>query len=133
MSENAARKWLRQALHDLEMAEKNIPIGGYDIAAFLSHQAVEKLLKAIYLIRGERVPKSHYIDEMAKVLGLDEELRRVIGTLTVDYTVARYPDATDRAPFEEYDEERAIGKVAVANQVFQALSATYVSLLESPK
>jgi len=35
-----ARKWIKQALHDLEMAHKNISIEGYDIAAFLSHQAV---------------------------------------------------------------------------------------------
>jgi DHA2 family multidrug resistance protein len=30
-----------QALHDLDMAEKNLSISGYDVAAFLSHQAVE--------------------------------------------------------------------------------------------
>ncbi len=41
-----ARRWYRQAVHDLEMAEKNLRFGGYDVAAFLAHQAVEKLLKA---------------------------------------------------------------------------------------
>jgi HEPN domain-containing protein len=35
----AALKWYRQAKHDLKMAEGNIDIGGFDIAAFLSHQA----------------------------------------------------------------------------------------------
>lgn len=45
-----AKKWLKQALHDIEMADKNIAIGGYDIAAFLAHQSVEKLLKSIFLI-----------------------------------------------------------------------------------
>lgn len=44
-----AAKWLRQSLHDLEMANKNIGIKGYDVTAFLCHQAVEKLLKTIYL------------------------------------------------------------------------------------
>ncbi len=48
-----ARIWLLQALHDLDMAEKNLTISGYDVAAFLSHQAVEKLLKALLAARGE--------------------------------------------------------------------------------
>jgi len=47
-----ARKWYRQAVHELEMAEKNIEIGGYDISAFLSHQSVEKLLKAGFILEG---------------------------------------------------------------------------------
>ena len=47
-----ARKWIKQALHDLEMADKNISIEGYDIAAFLSHQAVEKLFKGLNSTKG---------------------------------------------------------------------------------
>jgi len=47
MNREIAKKWFKQAQHDLEMAEKNMGIEGYDIASFLAHQAVEKLLKAI--------------------------------------------------------------------------------------
>ncbi len=47
MKERIAFNWFKQACHDLEMAEKNISIRGYDISAFLAHQAVEKLLKAV--------------------------------------------------------------------------------------
>ena len=61
-----ARKWYKQAVHDLEMAQRNIEIGGYDVAAFLSHQAVEKLLKAAFIIEGREVPRTHFIDEFAK-------------------------------------------------------------------
>ena len=50
-----AKKWYKQALHDLVIAEKNITIEGYDVAAFLSHQAVEKLLKAFYLFFKEKM------------------------------------------------------------------------------
>jgi HEPN domain-containing protein len=35
MNKTTATKWLKQAFHDLEMAKKNIPIGGYDVAASL--------------------------------------------------------------------------------------------------
>lgn len=46
-----AKKWFKQAVHDLEIARKNISIEGYDIAAFLAHQSIEKLLKAIIIIK----------------------------------------------------------------------------------
>jgi HEPN domain-containing protein len=65
-----AKKWMDQALHDLDMAERNLSIEGYDVAAFLSHQAVEKLLKGIIAGKGERVPKTHYIDELGRSLDL---------------------------------------------------------------
>jgi len=86
MTRKIALKWLKQALHDLDMAERNIAIGGYDVSAYLAHQSVEKLLKAIFAIQGEKVPKTHYIDDLARELGLDEELVETISELTVDYT-----------------------------------------------
>ena len=65
MNSTTAKKWIKQALHDLEMAEKNISIEGFDVAAFLSHQAIEKLLKALLILKGEKIPRIHYIDELA--------------------------------------------------------------------
>lgn len=65
-----AIKWLKQAMHDLEMAKKNIEIRGYDVASFLAHQSVEKLLKTIFVIEGKEIPKIHYVDELAKRLSL---------------------------------------------------------------
>lgn len=130
MEKKTALKWLKQALHDLEMAEKNISIGGYDVAAFLAHQAVEKLLKTIFIIRGKKVPKSHYIDELAKGLDLEDELVDSIAELTVDYTFSRYPDVAESVPYEEYDEQAAKEKVKTAKEVFEALREQYKALLE---
>jgi HEPN domain-containing protein len=46
MNREIAFKWLKQALHDLEMAERNIGIGSYDIF---------KILKETYkALEGER-------------------------------------------------------------------------------
>ena len=64
MNKEIALKWLKQAKHDLEIAEKNISIGGYDIAAFLSHQSIEKLLKSIFALEGKKIPKIHYIEDL---------------------------------------------------------------------
>jgi HEPN domain-containing protein len=61
----------------IEIAERNISIGGYDVAAFLAHQSVMK------------VPKTHYIDELTKELNLEKELTDAISDLTVDYIFSR--------------------------------------------
>ena len=98
MTEKIALKWLKQALHDLEMAEKNIAIGGYDIAAFLAHQSIEKLLKAIFAIKGRKIPKTHYIDDLARELKIEKDLIDDISALTVDYTFSRYPDVAEGVP-----------------------------------
>ncbi len=130
MTRKIALKWLKQALHDLEMAEKNIGIGGYDVAAFLAHQSVEKLLKAVFALRGRIIPKSHYIDELARELKLKNKIVDSISELTVDYTFSRYPDVSERVPYEEYNPKIAEEKVKIAKEVFKALKKQYRSLLE---
>ena len=61
-----ARKWILQSLHDKKMAEMNYQHEGYDVAAFLSHQAVEKLFKGLFVIEGKKIPRTHHIDQLAK-------------------------------------------------------------------
>lgn len=84
MNKDIVNKWYKQALHDLEMAEKNISINGYDISAFLAHQAVEKLFKALFALRDETIPRIHYIDELARRLLLSDEIIKNVMDLTPD-------------------------------------------------
>jgi len=116
-----ALKWYKQAVHDIDLAEKNIQIKGYDVSAFLSQQAVEKLLKAIILLNGKSNPKTHYIDELAKILKLPEDIVLDVMDLTGDYMFSRYPDIGDKVPYEEYDEEIALEKVEKAKNIFLKL------------
>lgn len=125
LNKEIAEKWMKQAYHDLLMAERNIQIEGYDIASFLSHQAVEKLLKAIFALSGEKIPKTHYIDELGRKLHLPEEIQADISDLTVDYTFARYPDIAEHVPYEEYDEATAKEKVTKAKTIFKYLEKNY--------
>lgn len=78
MGRETAEKWYRQAVHELEMAEKNVEIGGYDVAAFLAHQTVEKLLKAGFAWEGREIPRTHYLDELARELQLPSELYNAV-------------------------------------------------------
>lgn len=112
-----AERWYRQAVHDLEMARRNLTIEGYDVAAFLAHQTVEKLLKAGYAMEGKPSPRTHNLSEMADQLGLPEELYDEILDLASDYAVARYPDVAGGVPYELYSDEIAAAKVEIAAKV----------------
>jgi HEPN domain-containing protein len=113
-----AERLLLQARRDLENAGKNIGIGAYEVAAFLSHQGVEKFLKAAWIVRRQtRPPVSHYLKELGAGLGVPDALQAKLAYLNPDYTVARYPDAANGVPYELYDEETARAKVAAAREV----------------
>ena len=121
MSKEIAKKWFRQAKHDLEMAEKNIEIGGYDIASFLAHQSVEKLLKSIFALKGQEIPKIHYLDELAYKLNLTDEIINYIFELVSDYMFSRYPDVSNDEPYKLYDKQTALAKVDFAKKIFSSL------------
>ncbi len=121
MNKEIAQKWFKQACHDLEMAEKNINIGGYDVASFLAHQSVEKLLKSIFALKGLKITRSHYIDELGSKLNLSKGIMNDIIDLASDYMVSRYPDVSDEVPFELYDKETATAKTKSAKRIFEAL------------
>jgi HEPN domain-containing protein len=125
MNKKIALKWYKQALHDLQMAEKNISIKGYDIAAFLAHQSVEKLMKSTFAYEGKKIPKTHYIDELAKEINLGEDIIDEVLDLTVDYTFSRYPDVSQQIPYEQYNEEIAKDKVERAKKIFQEIKKKY--------
>ncbi|MFW9990029.1 MAG: HEPN domain-containing protein [Candidatus Odinarchaeota archaeon] len=122
---------MKQAKHDLEIAEKNITIGGYDIAAFLSHQSVEKLLKSIFAFEGKKIPKIHYIEDLGKRLNLSNQILDEVIDLTGDYTFSRYPDVSEKVPYEIYNEDIAKDKVEKAKHIFEHLEYRYKELLEN--
>lgn len=125
MNKGAAEKWFKQARHDLEMAKRNIQIEGYDVAAFLAHQAVEKLLKSILIVEGKEIPKTHKLDKLGQLLNLQSEVIDKILDLTEDYALSRYPDISLEVPYLEYDKETAERKVAIAEEIFEILKNRY--------
>ena len=133
MNKEIGKKWLKQALHDLEIAEKIIDIEGYDVAAFLAHQSVEKWLKSIFGFQGKKIPKIHYIDELGQKLGVSDETLEDIIDLTSDYLFARYPDMSDNVPFELYNEIIAKSKIEKAKRIFKALEDKYIEEVNNDK
>jgi HEPN domain-containing protein len=128
MSVETARKWFRQARHDLEMAGRNIDIRGYDVAAFLAHQSVEKLLKSILILEGKEAVKTHKLDRLAHLANLPTDITEKIIDLTEDYAISRYPDVSPTLPYLQYDLKTSKRKVSAANEVFKALRQRYKKL-----
>ncbi|MBI3026518.1 HEPN domain-containing protein [Candidatus Woesearchaeota archaeon] len=54
------KRWMSQALADLNAAKKNIQIKIYYLSVQCSHQAAEKALKALFIKKFNKIPeKTH--------------------------------------------------------------------------
>jgi HEPN domain-containing protein len=117
------RSWVEQAERDLENARQNIGIRAYEVAAFLAQQAVEKRLKAAWiLVRQEIPPHTHSVMKLGDGLRVPPELGPALADLDRDYVAARYPDAPTGVPYRVYDRPTAERKVRAAEDVFAWLA-----------
>ncbi|MFH1362543.1 MAG: HEPN domain-containing protein [bacterium] len=116
--EATIKKWLKQAEHDFQMAKEIIKDGGYDTCAFLCQQAVEKYLKALFIYKkSKNPPKTHYLDELAKLLSCPAEIINIAKDLAADYMISRYPDAANLAPCDEYSKTDAEDRINKAQKI----------------
>ncbi len=116
--ENAVNLWLKQALADLDAAKKNFEIGIYYVSAFLSQQAVEKALKALFILLHRKEPGStHSLVCLGKSCKLPKDLMTDVKKLAPDFVLTRYPDVLGEAPVEIYEEAIAKEKLMIAERV----------------
>jgi HEPN domain-containing protein len=94
-----ARDWLRKADGDLEAARLLLVGGGPAwIVSFHAQQAVEKYVKALLVLNGVRVGRTHDIGELLASLpplqrpALDPE---ITSELTSAAVASRYPEAEE--------------------------------------
>lgn len=115
-----AELWWRQAREDLESAEVNLRTGRYYLVAFLSHQAVEKALKALYLEKLRESPgATHSLVLLGRKVGVPEVLFHHLRKLAPDFVISRYPDAAHGLPSELYDRETAEERLRLAREVLE--------------
>lgn len=118
-TQDRINRWIRQARHDLAAAEAVLGIGIYDNSAFLAQQAVEKMLKAVFIAwKGYDAPRTHSLTHLAQELGAPETVLHLTQRLSPDYVATRYPDVSELPPCEEYTEEDARKRLEWAKQVF---------------
>ncbi|MDK2796121.1 MAG: hypothetical protein PWQ22_1018 [Archaeoglobaceae archaeon] len=121
-----AQLWLKSAEEDYFDAEAFYKSKRYFRTAFFAQQAVEKALKAMFIvIAREDPPKIHTVTELYRILTersnfrLSEEIEEQLFFLNKFYSVTRYPDAANGLPSESVDRLEAERALRIAKEVIE--------------
>lgn len=114
-------RWIKQAVHDLQIADKNLSVDGFDSAAFYSHQSVEKLLKGLISLSGRPIPRTHDLERLGDLLQCPDDIIADLIDLMGDYQTSRYPDMNETIPCEYYTRTIAEDRILKAKRVFSVL------------
>jgi HEPN domain-containing protein len=121
------QNWIDQSNDDFDGARYNYDGGKYYIAAFLCQQAVEKALKALFLLekKGE-VPQSHSLIYLATNTSVPSRFHSFLRELTPKYVDTRYPDASVELPSRIYDEVNTKGILNKSEEVLAWIKERFV-------
>ncbi len=120
-----SERWLQFAAEDLKMAELAIREGIYNQVCFHSQQSAEKAVKALLLLQGQVVPRTHLLGDLLRLLE-PNPFASSLGIQLLDrfYLPTRYPDALPGSlPEGLPNHEDALEALAVARQVLITVSA----------
>lgn len=82
---------MKKAEEDLRAAEINLQQNLLEVSAFLSHQAAEKALKALYILKFKRLWRIHDLEKLCLTLGAGEKIAETCKGLNPHYVETRYP------------------------------------------
>ena len=91
----ATANWLAQVDYDLATAERMLHAGRYIYVVFMSHMALEKVLKALVTEETQKLPpRTHNLIDLAQraQVVLSQEQQDFIGKINNASVVVRYPD-----------------------------------------
>jgi len=92
--QKAVQEWLETSEYDLETAKAMLKTERYLYVAFMCQQAIEKILKAIYVQgKNELPPRTHNLLYLIDVLQIDTEDpdKNLFSQLNQFYLETRYP------------------------------------------
>jgi HEPN domain-containing protein len=93
-----AKGWVLKAESDLATARQMLASEGpFDTACFHCQQAIEKFLKAFLAFQGQQIPRTHDLEELAKLCSLLDE--------TLKWEELNLEEVTDYAVAVRYDLE----------------------------
>ena len=115
--------WLRQAKRDLENAEYELKGGFYEWACFLSQQAAEKAVKAVFQRLGAEAfghSVAGLLKRLPEPLRPGKELIDMAKELDKAYISTRYPNVhPEGAPCDIYTDVEARRLIGYARRVVQ--------------
>lgn len=125
-SPEAGLRWLRQAEHDLDVAQKHRAGENYSDACFMAEQASQKALKGFLIAQGRRSIPIHSVAQLTEERSqIDNDFSNHIAPARIldqFYIPTRYPDALapPAVPFESYTKEQG-GKAVQAARAIVSL------------
>jgi len=101
------KNWWKQALEDLDTAKVNLNAKKYYAATFFCQQAVEKSLKALFILKKSESPgKTHSLIFLAKKINVPKKYFDLLQNLTPEFITTRYPDIVGETPYKLYNKEK---------------------------
>ena len=119
LSPEDPREWLRRARSNLARASQGqvTPEVLFEDACFDAQQAAEKALKALFVLKGAQVPRTHSIGELVTVLAtfeFDVPAGVQEASALTDYAVAaRYPGPAEPVLLEDFQKAVALATTVV--------------------
>lgn len=111
--------WWKQAEADLQSSENSLNSKDYYLSAFMSQQAAEKALKALYIKSKNELIKTHSVSKLGKLNNAPIEILNKLSLLEPIYQETRYPDISSKIPAEEFEEKDAIELFNAAEEVLE--------------
>lgn len=127
MSEKTIQYWIDIAEYDLQVAKTLFDKGHYLYVGFMCHQAIEKMLKSMYVKHTSTMPPYiHKLDKLVERAGLKESMPEehndFIDELTPLNIQARYP-AYREAIYNLINKEKAAHIIDKTQELLQWLKA----------
>ncbi len=99
--------WWLQAQEDLSTAIYLSEGKKYYMAAFASQQAVEKALKALYILKLKKsAGTTHSLIHLASETNVPQKYFSFLRSLSPEFVISRYPDVSQELPYKLYDQEK---------------------------
>jgi HEPN domain-containing protein len=114
-----ARDWFAQAERDLDQARASQADGRHEWACFAAHQAAEKAVKAVHLVKGQEA-WGHVVAQLLRELPFEAPPELVERGRVLDnfYVPTRYPNGHPAgAPFEHYGPLQSDQAIEHASQI----------------
>jgi HEPN domain-containing protein len=113
--------WMAQAKRDLENARYEVKGGFYEWACFLSQQAAEKAVKAVFQRLGAEAfgrSVAGLMQRLGKKFKIERELVDIARELDKAYIPTRYPNASpEGAPYKLYTKREASRLIEHASRI----------------
>ncbi len=116
-------RWWKQAQRDLKAAKNSFRSGDYYVASLLCQQSVEKGFKSLLINKDKDIPKVHDLVFLSKKLNAEENIVEESDKLSKIYVETKYPDVSERLPYEKFTKEKAKEHIKIAGELLKWIKA----------